>query len=149
MHIRTQVRDAIEAALSGLVNATAYMERKHRMDAGLLPAVLVYLTDCEPQDDMRATTGPFTTETVQTLVCELHAEGVDGKSVAEAIDAMESEVETALAGDAALMALIEILEPAGSQIEMNSEQDRVLGVRSVSYNVTWRHVFGAPETPES
>lgn len=148
MHVRTQIRNAVTAALAGFTSGTVYVERANRLGPDDLPAVLVHLTEYAAQADERAMGASFGVETQQQIVCELHATGGDGLSVAEAIDAMDAEVETALAGDAGLAALLEILEPGETSYEINVEQDRVIASRTVIYVATWRHLFGAPETAE-
>lgn len=148
-HIRTQLRNAVEAAFSSLSHpSTVSTERQHRLDAGMLPAVVFYITSAEPQDESRSMTGAYTVEMAHTLAVEMHADGVDGKTVAESLDQMDLEVEAVIAQDTGIMSVAEIVEVGGSEIEWNTEQDRVLGMRSTSYILTTRHQFGAPDTPE-
>lgn len=148
MHIRGQVRAAISAALTDIMTSgSVYTERANRLGADDLPALLIYMADETAENDQRGM-GPYVVETSQSVTLELHAAGDDGAAVHTAIDAMDSESEALLAADAPLAALLELLERQSSTVEMNTDQDRVYGLRTVTYVATWRHVFGAPETPE-
>lgn len=151
MHARAQVRAALAAVLGGLATpAAVYMERRNRLDPGLLPAVVVALTDCEAQPGDRTMDAGdgFVVEWAQTVVVEIHATGRDGDVVAPVLDQVELEVETALGADPSLGGLLELLEPTSSALDMTTDQDRTLGVRSITYTATWRAPFGAPDQPE-
>lgn len=151
-HARTTMRNAISAAMAANVTlATVYMERRQRLDASLLPAVVISLTDCEPQTDEFVMRTPFQSDDQQAINVEIQvagAPGDDGLLVAETIDAIEVQVETAMAEDPSLGGASEIVYPGGSVYETNVDQDRVLGVRVIQYLAPWRHTFGSPDQPE-
>lgn len=137
------------AALGSLVTPqTVEAERRHRLSPDLLPAVLVYLTGSEYQEDLSIMGRPYEVESSQTLSVELHAAGGDGKTVSETIDQLELEVEQALGADTTLGGLLENLIPSASEVESSVEQENVIAVRAVTYIAMWRHAFGAPDTPE-
>ena len=150
-HNRTAIRNAIVALLEAIPTPTAlavYAERRRRLDATLMPCIIISLgTDAlDPTD--RALGAPYTIEHEQAVTLELHAAGSDGDVVADQIDAMELEVETALASDLNLGGLCELVQPLSSELEMESAQDTVIGVRSLSYITPWRATFGSPDIPE-
>lgn len=148
-HVRTQIRDAIETALSSLVvTQTVFIERKLRVSASDFPAVAVEMSGDETEADMTVMGSPFVVETSQAVMIEFHANGPDGKAVSETIDAMQLEVEAALAADLTLGGILENLVPVGSQVEYSTDQDTVVGVRAAIYNAIWRSAFGSPDTPE-
>jgi hypothetical protein len=131
--------------------ATVYMERRNRLDPSLLPAVVVSLTDSEPQTDDFTMRTPFVSDDQQAINVEIQVAGMpgdDGLGVAEAIDAIEVQVETAIAEDPSLGGAVEIVYPGGSVYETSVDQDRVLGVRVIQYLAPWRHTFGSPDQPE-
>ena len=112
------------------------------------PLVIVSLGE-DTQDTGLATMGDpiYDVEHAQALDCEIHVEAADGDSCAKAIDQIELEIEAALASDLTLGGICEIIYPAGSELEMLTEQDRVIAVGSVAYVVPWRCPFGAPDPP--
>jgi hypothetical protein len=138
------------AALSGLTTPVLVQaERRHRLDATEVPAVLVSTTEDATQPGERSMgTGPYDMETDQNISIELHAQGTDGETVAETLDQLDLEVEQALAADISLGGILEILTQSESAVEFNADQDVVLGVRVVTYVATWRHTFGDADTPE-
>ena len=150
-HNRTAIRDALLTLLSGMVTPVAvYAERRQRIDSTLRPLAIIALgDDAADAGEMAMGAGVYEVEHVQTVTLELHAEAADGETVCETIDQMELEAETLLASDLTLGGLAEIIYPIGSEIETSTDQDRVIGVRSVTYSIPWRAAFGSPDTPES
>lgn len=148
-HIRTQVRDAVETALTGLATPLAlHMEARRRLGTEDMPALVVGLTDSEPSDDLRSMGSPYTVETSQTLLVEMFADDASARVAAQTVDQMELEVEAALAADVTLGGILENIEPLGSTVEVNSDQTRVIYLRAVTYRLTWRAGFGTPDVPE-
>lgn len=148
-HHRTTIRDALISLLTGLPSvANLYPERGYRVGPDDLPAVVFSLAD-DDTDTGDAAMGAPEVEEAQTIMVEVHATGGSGKLVAEALDQMELEVEGAIGADPTLGNLVEIVLKSGSTLEMNVDQDRVLGVRVITYVAQWRHAFGAPDIAES
>ena len=150
-HYRTTLRNQLATLLGGLtVPQNVYIERAHRIGPDDLPAVVWALTDDEQDAGDRAMGSPtFEVEDQQTLMVELHESGSTGATVATTIDAMELEVESVLGTDPTLGGAVENLYKTGSTLEYNVDQDRVLGVRVITYILHWRHVFGSPDIAES
>lgn len=151
MHNRTAIRESLLTLLSTMATPSAvYAERRHRIGSAMRPLVIFSLGETTPEPGEMAMGGTaYVVEHVQTITLELHAEGADGDAVADTIDQMELEAEQLLASDLTLGGLVEMIYPGTSQLEMSDDQDRVIGVRSVTYTVPWRAVFGAPDTPET
>lgn len=149
-HNRTQIRDALVALLTPALSATVYAERRHRIDSTMRPLVIVTLAE-DVFDAGRQSMGDpsFDVEHAQQVEIKIHTEGFDGEVAAVAIDQIELEIEGALASDLSLGGLVENIEPVGSGLEMNTEQDRVIAVRTVNYAAPWRSEFGKPDTPEN
>ena len=150
-HYRTTLRNQLASLLGALtVPQNVYLERAHRIGPEDLPAVVWALTDDEQEEDDRAMGSPsFVVEDQQSLMVELHATGSAGGPVANSLDSMELEVEQILGADPTLGGAVENLYKTGSTLEYNVEQDRVLGVRVITYIMHWRHTFGSPDIPES
>ena len=147
-HIRTQVRAEILAALAGMATpAAVYDERRLRIDASLLPCVILSLGQSDVEPDEASMGEPWLVQTVQAVTVELHAADDDGAALAATLDQLELEAETALA---ALnpSTIMEKLEPVSSALETSVDQDRVVGVRTLNWIATWRHKIGAADTPE-
>ena len=148
MHARAQLRAAIATALSGLATPLAvYTERSHRLGPENLPAVLYSLTSDTAQADQRGMGAP-TVERDQILAVELHAAGPDGETVADTIDELEVEVEAALVAAWPGWGILEDFNAQDSEIEMNADQEQILGVRTTQYVLTWRAPLGSPDNPE-
>jgi len=150
-HNRTAIRDAVVSLLkAGVTSATTYSERRQRIDSTLRPLVIVSLGE-DVQDIGQAAMGQpvYEIQHDQVLTCEIHVEAAEGQECAEAIDQIELEIEAALASDMTLGGICEVIYPAASELEMQTEQDRVIAVRSVNYTIPWRCAFGSPDTPET
>ena len=150
-HLRTQVRNALETALSGLATPVSVLfEFRHRLEAENLPAVLVSLTGTEAQPGEASMGDPaWRVESQQTVMVELHSMQSTGHECMEELDQMELEVEAAMAADTTLGGIIEKIESSGSEVDVNVDQDITAAVRAVTYIATWRADFGAPDTPEN
>jgi len=154
MHNRQAIRDALAIALAG-VSATLYVEPRRRVDVESLPAVMVSLGDDEADEDesaMAAAGSTWTVEHRQNVNIEIMGSGVGdtaGRTVADAIDDLEVEIEAAVAADTTLGGICEIIAPAGSTYETNADGETVIAVRTVAYLAIWRAVFGSPDTPET
>ena len=147
-HHRTTIRNALATAFAG-VSFTVYSERQDRLAEELRPAGILSLTSTE-EDSTRRSMG-WSVEHAQTVLIELHAHASTGVEVAVALDAMELEIETALEGGdgGTLGGIVELIEPAGSELEYSREQTSVVGVRTLTYTASWRAPFGNPDQPEA
>ncbi len=150
-HNRTQIRDALVGLLTATVtSATVYSERRNRIDSTMRPLVIVSLGTDDSDASRRAMGQPvYQVEHAQVLTVEIHTDAADGQVAAEAIDQIQLEIEGALASDLTLGGLVEIIEPVGSELEMLTDQDRVIAVRSCNYLLPWRAPFGTPDIPEN
>lgn len=147
-HNRTNLRNALDSAFAA-VTFPVRIEQARRIDSSLRPCAVLTLGDDTAETDQRTMADPtFITERAQACIIEFHAEGATGRIVAEAIDAMELELEGAIAADLTLGDLCELIEPEGSTLEMSAEQDVVIGARGTTYTITWRAPFGSPDVPE-
>lgn len=149
-HTRTTIRTALEALLTpALAPTVLYVERHRPIGTEERPCVVLSLPGDVIDTDMMTMDEPaYRVEHEQSVVVELHVDGSDGDVVAPAIDALELTVEAALASDLTLGGVLENLTPVSSELESNADQDRVLGVRTILYNATWRSSFGSPDVPE-
>ena len=149
-HTRTQIRSALGALVKTAIDPITFLvERRYRIDPTLRPLVIMSLGEDAIQTGESAMGDPtYDVEHAQVATFELHAEGDSGEICADQIDQLELEVEAAIASDLTLGGIAEMIYPIGSELEMETTQDRVIAVRSVNYSVVWRSKFGAPDTPE-
>ena len=147
-HHRTTIRNALVTATAGLTYAV-FPERQDRIDDTLRPCAVLSLTGTE--EELSRRTMGWRVDHEQTALFELHVDAPNGRTAAESLDAMELELEAALAGGdgGTLGGIVELIEPAGSELEMSREQQSVVAVRSVTYTISWRALFGQPDTPEA
>lgn len=149
-HNRTAIRAALATAF-GSLSFSAWTETPGtRIDVTLRPRAVFTLPETAYESgEWVMGADSYDVEHSEGLTVELHADGATGENVADAIDAMELEIEAALAVDLTLGGLCENIVPIGSELEMNQEQDRVIGVRSCNYAILWRATFGTPDQPEA
>jgi len=151
MHNRSAIRAALAALIGpAIAPAQLLIERQQRIDSSLRPLCILSLGEDAIDIGQTAMGNPsFEVEHGQAVTVEIHTEGASGDVAAEAIDALELLVEGAIASDLKLGGLVEMMTPVSSEMEMQTDQDRVIAVRSIDYLASWRSNFGTPDIPES
>ena len=145
-HNRTTIRDALTTLFGSLTFPVWTEAPGTRVDTSLRPvAVFALASDVADEISMGE---PFRVGWAQELAIEMHADGAEGNAVGAQIDAMQLEIEAALASSPTLSDSIQRIEPVGSEIEWNSSQDRVIAQRTANYLLHWRAQFGTPDVPE-
>jgi hypothetical protein len=143
-HARTQVRDAVAAAVTGLATtgANVHVDRAFNLQKADLPALRVYVTgEIQSTSAMRQSFGPALRREC-TVVVQIYVKGADPS---DQIDQILSEVETALAADATIRTLIEFL-PAEFQASPPTATDVPLAEAFQSFRAVYRTGWGAPDT---
>ncbi|KZK82411.1 hypothetical protein PsAD46_03539 [Pseudovibrio sp. Ad46] len=120
-HIRTQVRDAVEAALKGLPSTEdrCFVTRTFPLDHKRLPALLVYVLDEQSQPAEMGADRDI--ERQMSVTVEATA---DGKGFDDELDQIAVEVETALAGSGFLGGLVKELYLQSTNLDIAVRRDR-------------------------
>lgn len=142
-HVRKQIREAAAAALTGLTTAgpRVFQSRVYPLRQSDLPCLLVN-TD---EEDVDAEVG------VSSMILErslrLSVRGVAKESLAldDTLDAMLEEVEAVLNG-ATYSGLAKTTALTSVRIQMESVQDKPVGVIEMGFTVTYFTAGGTPGT---
>ena len=120
-HIRTQVRDAVVAALTGLptTGPRVFVMRTYPLDHERLPALLIYVLD---EQSMPAEMGDAREiERQMSVTIEAIA---DGKGFDEELDKIAVEVEKALTLSAGLGGILKAFYLQSSSLDLATGRDR-------------------------
>lgn len=141
-HVRKQIRDAAVSALTGLTTtgARVYPSRLETITDADLPCLLVNTDD-------ENIAGADVLDGVQerTLSLAIRACAKTTDNLDNLIDAMVSEVETALAGET-LGGAAKMLQLTGVSIDMDNVIDRPVGIATITYSITYYTASGSPGT---
>ena len=140
-HARQQIQDAMVTALELGVTATVQAGRIWIYQESELPILGVYTNEeADSQDD-----GSFDAigRTLE-LVCEAVAQGVDGNTVNNALNAIAVEVETVLGTQRTVLGILDCV-PAAWSVELSSEAETVTGKALMGFEIDYRTAIGAPE----
>ncbi|WP_068310454.1 hypothetical protein [Polycladidibacter hongkongensis] len=120
-HIRTQVRDRVAAALTGLPlsGSRCFVTRTFPLEHKRLPALLVYVLDEQSQPAEMGT--PRDIERQMSVTIEAIA---DGRGFDEELDQIAVEVETALARSSLLGGLVKELYLQSSSLDIATGRER-------------------------
>lgn len=145
-HARTQIRNAIVAAVTGLTTtgSSVFSSRVWPIQQSELPALVVYNDGDAVDGDM--TTGLLGARKysrVVSVIVESYAVGVSG--VEDQIDQIEVEVMIALSADPTLGGLAKSLTMVRSGITL-SESDQPVATSRMAFDVMYRHSEADPAT---
>jgi hypothetical protein len=141
-HARTQILDAMVAALQLGVTVTVQSGRIWTYQQNELPIVGVYTNEeAQDQDD-----GTFDAigRTLE-LVVEAVAQGVDGNAVVDSLNVIAAEVETILGGERQVLGILDCI-PAAWAVELSSEAETVTAKGLIGFEILYRTAIGAPGT---
>lgn len=142
-HARTQVRAAVIAAIGNLTTtgARVYSGRARPTTAGSGPYLLVYTPTTGTVPDGRPPR-KFAHDT--TLIIEGRAAAGEAAAIEALLDQIELEVQTAIAADAPLAALVKDIVPIRSTISVQAPGERNEGEVRLEYSVEYRTAETAP-----
>lgn len=145
-HVRKQIRDAVVTRLSSLTTTQnrVYGLRVFPFDDGFnnLPGICVYTGDEELESVEISGAG-----NTQQRKCEIIVEGFDKvSSVEDNLDTIAAEVETAIFTDPYFSDLAKQCELASVVTEITDEGEKPIGVITMTFEVIYMTVEGAPET---
>lgn len=143
-HARQQIRDAVVTAVTGLATtgSNVFRTRVHPLEEQMLPALLVYTLDetSEP-DAMGSSRGLDRSLRVAVEVAVQQLADIDNT-----MDTIAAEVETAIAANTGLAALVRDISLDSTTIVRSGEgEQRALGMQ-MAFTALYRTRRGAPET---
>jgi len=144
-HVRTQIRNAVAAALTGLTTTgpRVHPSRVWPLQQTDLPALLVYTTS-DQVDYERSTIGrPRKLWRDLELVVEARAASAAGLD--DTLDRIETEVIAALNLDITLGGLAKEIEIAGTEIEFDTAETPI-GTNRMTFRLAYRHREDDPNT---
>ena len=143
MHARQQIREAMVQALQMDVSlATVNEGRIWAYQQTELPIIGVY-TNEEAQSLDEGTFDAIGREL--ELVCEVVAQGVDGNTVVDTLDAIAVQVEESLGDEREVLGILDCV-PAAWSVELSTEGETVTGTALMGFSVLYRTAIGSPET---
>lgn len=142
-HMRTQIREAVATALTGLstTGANVYQSRVYAIDSNDLPALRIY-TESETSET-HSVTGPRPLlRTLQIIV-----EGVARATadVDDVIDQIAAEVEAAIGGSN-LSGLVYDLILTGTELTLSREAEQPTGMVRMTWMTQYRTLENDAET---
>lgn len=142
-HARQQIREAVAAAVTGLATTgtNVFVNKITPQEAESLPNLLVY-TDGESSeaDAMGASRGLMR---ALDVVIDATAEG---EGIDDTLDTIAAEVEVAIAGDAALAALVKDITLTSTAVSRSAAgQTPMMGLR-LTFSAQYRTRRGVPGT---
>jgi hypothetical protein len=144
-HIRTQIRDRVATACTGLstTGTNVFKARARRLGDAKLPALVIY-TESEqiPGDLTSGNIGSRTFTRVIDLVVEGYAK--DTANVDTTLDTIAKEVETAVAG-VTIDDTLHDIEPVETEKELNGDGEQIVGVVKVTFRAWTRTAEGVPD----
>lgn len=143
-HLRTQIRDAVAAALTGLptTGARVYPSRVYPVQTADLPCLLVYAR----RDDVQLETIHAPKYLQRTVELEVVALAKAASDLDDVLDQMCKEVEAALAMPvAALAGIAQDINPVSTEFELVGAAEKPTGSASMIFTVGYFNLENAPD----
>lgn len=143
-HVRTQIRTALVAQLTGLATtgARVFASRVHPLADNQLPCLLIIAND-EPSIVEGLSNPPILERTLEVLI---RAVVKASSSLDATLDTIISEVEVALAAVTTLGGLIKAISLNAIAFSYDDATDKPVGVAELTYQITYFTVSGSPNT---
>lgn len=148
-HVRTQIRDALKAALTGLTTTgtRVFTSRPEAMPLSTdqLPALLIFPEGQAPETHERLglETPGAVSRTMQVVVL---ARAMLTASLDDELDKILAEVETVLGATTDLGGLIQWLGQPEIDTDIDATGEQPIGVLSLTYPLQYMTMSNAPET---
>jgi hypothetical protein len=148
-HVRTQIRNAVVAALAGLptTQGRVFSGRTHPLGKVHLPTLLIYATE-EVSDADTMGSAPILLRTL-TLSVEGRAVTVGpnaARDIEETLDRIAAEVEAKIVADPSLDGLTKEITLTATRINAQSPGESHAGEVRMEYRVLYRTAENAPAT---
>lgn len=144
-HARTQIRNAVSSALTGLATtgSNVYQSRVYPIGEDQLPGLTVH-TVREGQELMSRTSSGAKVKRVAELAVGAYVK--DGSNYDTIVDTIMVEVEEALQGDATLQALVKFITPRDLDIDFNGDGDIPVAIATQVFDIEYHTLIDDVET---
>lgn len=143
-HLRTQIRNALAAQLTGLASTASRVSTTqfYPVAPSSLPCLLI-VTEDENIEAASIGWPPVLARELRARVVAL-ASGTSGHE--DALDQIAAEVEVALAADRTLGGLVKSAQLVGLRPSFDAESERPVGRMEMLYLFTYWAIEGSPQT---
>lgn len=144
-HVRTQIRNAVASALTGLNTTGSNVFKSHVYPIGedQLPGLTVH-TLGEASELMAVSSSG--TRMKRVLELSVTAYVKDASSSDETVDTIMVEVEEALQADATVRNLVKFITPRDLSIDYSGEGDVPVAIATQNFDVEYHTLIGDVET---
>ena len=142
-HLRQSIRERVGTDVTGLstTGSNVFQTRLYPVEAGSLPCLLIYSTSEESEVTEMASPRPM------TRVLNIVIQGVvSATQPDDTLDLISKEVEVAMAGDRSINSLANDSYLSSTEIEINAEGAKPIGIVRLNYVVEYRNLDNNPET---
>ena len=142
-HLRQQIRDRLATDVTGLstTGSNVFQSRIYPVEDGSLPCLLVYTTTEDSEVTEMASPRPM------TRILNVVIQGIVGATQPDdSLDNISKEVEVVMAGDVNINSLADSSYLSSTEIEVNADGAKPIGVVRLNYVVEYRNVDNNPET---
>lgn len=141
-HARTQIRDAVVTAVTGLTTTTTnvYSGRVYPFDT--LPCLAVYANE-EAIDEEGGVMGAVDS---RALTITIEGRARVATSVDDTLDTISKEIETAIGTDSTLGGLVECARLQATSLTLDGEAEQETGLIQLIYLIYYRVSLTDPET---
>lgn len=145
-HIRKQIRDAVQTAVTGLptTGANVFPSRARNLSSSQLPALLIYVPR-EEIEETRGTAAARTQARAQEINVEGRVEEVTAEAVEDALDQIALEVEKVL-NDNELGGLAHFMTLRSTESDVTAQGKKHEGEITLTYTVLCATKTNDPET---
>ena len=142
-HLRQQIRERIATLCTGLstTGSNVFQSRLYPIEDSSLPCLLIYTTTEDSEVTEMATPRPMQRSLSVVIQGVYSATQPDDN-----LDTIAKEVEVVMAGDKDINSLASSSYLQSTEIEVNAEGKKPIGVIRLTYIVDYRNVDNDPET---
>lgn len=135
-HARSQIRDAVVTAVTGLTTTGSNVFASRVYPHATLPSLAVY-TVAESVQDEEGTLGTKQHRALEVIV-EARAKAAAAATLDDTLDTIAAEVEAALVADRTLGGLAKWTEYQEAEIELDAEAEQPVGLARLTFAVIYR-----------
>ena len=142
-HLRQSIRERVGTDVTGLstTGSNVFQTRLYPVEAGSLPCLLIYSISEESGVTEMASPRPM------TRVLNIVIQGVvSATQPDDTLDLISKEVEVAMAGDRSINSLANDSYLSSTEIEINAEGAKPIGIVRLNYVVEYRNLDNNPES---